>query len=265
MSKNYARMSAAIAMTLSSTVALAQDYQKGFYIGLNTGASFVTGQTYDELTPGAQLATFGGNLFSVGTTIYRDEDSARGYNGGVLLGWNFYCDDQFIYSLEVSGNLFSNRAHQDFWSIAPITITPSLGVINFEESWDLTYSADLIFKPGYFVSNCTQVFAIIGGSIAQLNTRLKNLTPNTAFSNPFEFEDNKTIYGLVVGAGIQKQICNCISFLASYEYTYYGKQDLDPGRAGFFGVETDFTVNVDRSIRIDTNVFKVGFAYTFPA
>lgn len=48
---NKARMAITVALALSSSLALADgfQFQKGFYIGANTGASFVTGQTYSEL------------------------------------------------------------------------------------------------------------------------------------------------------------------------------------------------------------------------
>lgn len=267
MSINYARISAAVAMTISSSAALADGFQKGFYIGLNTGASFVTGQTYDDLSRTGNVIV-SGTPVTISNTTYRDEASARGYNGGILAGWSFYSDRAYIYSIEASGNLYSNRAHQTYWTLGDATNGIGYDVLNFEESWDLTYSADIVFKPGYFVSETTQLYAIMGASVAELKTQLKNLTSNTAFDNKLSFEDTKTLFGFVLGAGIQKQLCNHLSFFTSYQYTYYGHQNLSDGVAGELlldrqAISGTFLTTADRSIRIDTNVFKVGFTYTF--
>lgn len=268
MSMNFTRMAAVAAIALSSSATFA--YHNGFYIGLNTGAAFVTGQTNDTLSYGDG---FGGTVlgFVPNDVNFRDEASARGFIGGATIGWSFYCDNEYIYSLELNGTGYTNRAYQTFWTLGYANTEAQIDALNYEESWDLTYSADLVFKPGYFVSDTTQLFGIVGASVAQLNTRIKNLSLNTVFDNDVSDEDNKVIWGFVLGAGIQKQLSNCLSFYTSYQYTYYGKQDLGNATSGLLSeipqarqTQDDLTTNLDRSIRVDSNVFKVGFTYTFP-
>jgi opacity protein-like surface antigen len=272
MSMNQARTATAVAIMLSSGVTLADGFQKGFYIGANTGASFVTGQTNSELTRGSDFLGFLENSIGNGLPegfanpiVYRDEASARGYNGGLLVGWNFYCDREYIYGVELSGNLYSNRGYQTWWTYGVASI------LNFQESWDLSYSAELTFKPGWLISNTTELYAIIGVSVAQVNTELKNLNSDTVNeSDPVTVENEKTIYGFVLGAGIQKQLCNRLSVFTSYQYTYYSKASLSDGVEGSFSTarndENTFdpaTHITDRKLRIDSNVFKVGLIYTF--
>lgn len=267
MSYHSARIAATVAIAFFSNITLADAFHNGFYIGLNTGASFATVQNNDfpEYGTGFQVLN---RAFIPSPAHFRDESSARGYNGGALIGWNLYCDHQYVYSIEASGNLYSNRAHQSFWTIGLTTNSYFYTRANFEESWDIRYSADLVFKPGYLVSNTTELYGILGASVAGLDTKLENLSPDTAYLNHLTFEDSKTLVGFVLGAGIQKQLCNNLSFFASYQYTYYGKQDLSTGLAGYIipPVENppiDLQTYVERSICLDTNVIKVGFTYTF--
>lgn len=271
MSMNLTRMAVVAAIALSSSATFA--YHHGFYVGLNTGAAFVTGQTNDVLSYGDGFSSTGLG-FVPNDISFRDEASARGFIGGATIGWSFYCDREYIYSLELNGTAYSNRAHQTLWAIGYSDTDPFLDGLNYEQSWDLTYSADLVFKPGYFVSETTQLYGIVGASAAQLKTKIKNLTLNTVFDNDVTNEDKKVIYGFVLGAGIQKQLCTCLSFYTAYQYTYYGKHSLEDATSGLEianNVEQrqvvaldDFTTHLDRSIRIDSNMFKVGFTYTFP-
>ncbi len=267
------RIAVAAALALSSSVALADgfQFQKGFYIGANTGASFVTGQTYDEL----RLNTsFPGFLAGTKTT-YRDEGSARGYSGGAFLGWNFYVDREYIYGLEISGNAYSNRAHHTIWNIGPYNNSVLLAnVLNFDESWDMRYSADLTFHPGVFVSDSTALYGILGASIAEISTNFKRVS-QTGLAQEDRSRNNSesdTLYGFVLGAGIQKQLCNRLSLFASYQYTYYGDHSLRDHHIPVPVVappvhrqvrEDNFNGVHHRTLTLDTNVFKIGFLYTF--
>lgn len=261
MSLNSARTASIVALALTSATSYADEFHKGLYIGLNSGASFVTGQTYSELTRDEFFSpSFAGVRNSM---VFRDEGSTRGYNGGALIGWNFYADRSYIYGLELTGNLYSNRAHQTWWNVG--TRFANIPFLNFQESWDLTYSADLTFKPGWFATPSTELYALFGVSVAQLRTELRNLSPDPGNSAPNTFDDEKNIYGFVLGAGIQKEVCNKFSVFASYQYTYYGKKSLSDGGEGSFDNSSivDGSSVLNRSIRIDSNVFKVGLIYTF--
>jgi opacity protein-like surface antigen len=255
MTIKQARIAAAAALALSSSVAMADgfQFQKGFYLGANTGAAFVTGQTYAHIL---HSETFSG---PVGTDIQasiREEASARGYTGGITLGWDFYNDREFIYGLALSGTAYSNRAYQTSNSVDQY-----YGLINLEESWDLQYSADLTFKPGWFISDSTELYAILGGSVAQVTVDLKNVTPLDTFRRPLTFANKATLYGFVVGAGVQKQLSNRLSAFAAYQYTYYGRAKLDPA---FVSGTSEWPLFASgRELRLDANVLKVGLVYTF--
>lgn len=262
MASDNARIASIVALALTTGASYASNFHPGFYIGLNSGASFVSGQTYSELTRDPNF--FPSFPFGVNPTVFRDEGSTRGYNAGALVGWNFYCDREYIYGLELTGNLYTNRAHQTWWSFG--TSFGQFGgtpLLNFQESWDLTYSADLTFKPGWLVNSSTELYAILGASVAQLKTELKNLSPNNNDFNSdvVTFDDQKTIWGAVLGAGIQKELCNKLSAFASYQYTYYGKHTLSDGAEG--GDSSQGSNILNRTLRIDSNVFKVGLIYTF--
>lgn len=260
------RMAAAVALAFSSSIALADgfQFQKGFYIGANTGASFVTGQPYDELR---LIDSYPGFLADT-KTIFRDEGSARGYSGGAFLGWNFYVDREYIYGLEISGNAYSNRAHQSIWSIGAYNQSVILAdVLNFDESWDMKYSADLTFHPGVLLSESTSLYGIFGASIAEISTTFKESRRHHSH------DESDTLYGFVLGAGIQKQLCNRLSMFVSYQYTYYGDHSLRDHTINIPLVnatptlrqvrEDNFNGVHHRTLNIDTNVFKIGMLYTF--
>ncbi|MBX9587459.1 MAG: outer membrane beta-barrel protein [Gammaproteobacteria bacterium] len=260
---NKARMAITVALALSSSLALADgfQFQKGFYIGANTGASFVTGQTYDEL----RLDNLYPSFLAGTKTIFRDEASARGYSGGAFLGWNFYADREYIYGFEISGNAYSNRAHHTTWSIGQYNGGVVLAnVLNFDQSWDMRYSADLTFHPGVFISESTALYGILGASIAEISTNFKESGRHQ------NNEESNTLYGFVLGAGIQKQLCDRFSMFVSYQYTYYGDPSLRDHHIPIPVVpalrqvrEDDFNGVHHRTLTLDTNVFKLGLLYTF--
>lgn len=246
MASKIIKTTAAISLALSSCSVLASnfEFQKGFYIGANTGASFVTAQT--------QNVSSIDNVQGLTRTIARHEDSARGYNGGVLLGWDFYADKEYIVGVVASGNAYTNRGFQTYSN--PGAVVPQ----HFQESWKMNYSADLNFKPGWFISESTELYALLGASVARIDTEYKNFVFYGYDNKPLE--QKKTLYGAVLGAGVQKQLCNRFSVFASYQYTYYGKTRLNDVVINTEGglISTDH-----RKMRIDTNVAKIGLIYTF--
>lgn len=258
MSIHQAKIATSVLIALSSGTALAQNIHKGFYIGINSGAAFVTGQTNDKFINAPNFI----NPISL-TTHYRDEASERGYDGGVFLGWNFYVDREHAYGLELSGNTYSNTANQTLWNFTPDA--NGLDIINFRESWKIRYAFDLTFKPGLLISDSSELYGILGVSTAKLKTKLKNLVPNLAGSSPLTFSDSKDVYGFVLGAGAQTELCNHLGLFASYQYTYYGSKHLSDGVEGNPGNDNqDFRTFIKhRTLRVDTNVFKVGLVYTF--
>lgn len=258
MSLNQATVATSVLFALSSGTAIAQNFHKGFYIGINSGASFVTGQTDDKFITGVNFI----NPERM-TTRYREEDSQRGYNGGVLIGWNFYVDREYVYGIELSANEYSNTAHQTFWNFTPDANVNDL--INFQESWKLRYVFDLTFKPGVLISDFSELYGIIGVSTSKSKTELKNLVPQLAGSSPLTFHDSKDVYGFVLGVGAQAQLCNHLGVFTSYKYTYYGDKHLSDGVEGNPGDgNEDFQTFIKhRKLNVDTNVFNIGLVYTF--
>lgn len=260
MSVHQAKIATSILITLSAGTVLAQPFHKGLYIGANTGATFVTGQIQDKFVNGVNFINTERE-----STLYRNEDSERGYNGGILVGWNFYVDPQFVLGIEINANAFSNNAYQTIWNFTPDIDGNDL--INWQERWKIRYTADFLFKPGVLISDSTELYGIIGISYAEVKTQLKNLVPSLAGPNRLTFNNSSDVYGFVLGAGLTKQLCNQLGFFTSYQYTYFGNgQDhlADGVEGNFDGQDQDFrTFLKERKLKVDANVFKVGLIYTF--
>ncbi len=254
------KIATALLFTFCTGTALAQNFHKGLYIGANSGATFVTGQIQDTYITGINFI----NDERL-TTFYHNEASERGYNAGILVGWNFYVDPQFVLGVELNGNAFSNNAYQTFWNSTEDLDDNDL--VNWQESWKIRYTADLLFKPGVLISESTELYGIIGLSYAELKTQLKNRLPAFAGSSRLTFNDSNNIVGIVLGAGLTKQLCNQLGFFTSYQFTYFGtgETDLANGVQGnSFGQNEDFRTFVrDRKLKVDASVFKVGLVYTF--
>lgn len=136
----------------------------------------------------------------------------------------------------------------------------------------MKYSADLTFHPGVFLSESTALYGILGASIAEISTNFKRVSQGGLLPQERSRQNHETdtLYGFVLGAGIQKQLCNRFSMFVSYQYTYYGDHSLRDHQvsvpvipalrqvspANFNGVD-------HRTLNIDTNVFKIGLLYTF--
>lgn len=221
-----------------------------YYVGVNTGASFVTNQSFDH--------------YDSDTPYWhdlREESSARGYNGGVMFGYNFYCDCNMMLGAELSFNMYSNRGRYTDNFYNPDNSKHS----NFEFSHDMEYSWHLTLRPSFIITPCTLFYMNLGVGYAKVNFKAENKIYANADPYPNRFSSDETKYGFTLGAGLQKRITNCISVFAEYQYTYYGDFCPDKVKQGgtMVPVEQPEGTFTNRGAVIDTNVFKIGMMYTF--
>lgn len=249
----------------SAAVAHTKPYHT-FYFGANTGASFVTNQSFDWYHTEPQDGP--GYHF-----INREESSARGYNGGLMVGYNFYCDCNMMLGIEASANLYTNRGHYSTVFYNPHNETTG----NWEFSHDMNYSFHLTAHPSFLINNCTILYFNAGLGYAKVNFRANNLAYGHSQDMEWEddhvnghhhtsWSDDENAYGFTLGAGIQKRITACVGVFAEYQYTHYGKVCLDDApKAHSHGSAPSLPplgVFSERDATIDTNVFKVGLVFT---
>lgn len=231
----------ATALTAQAHAQLGQ----GFYVGLNTGSSFVTNQAENHFS-------FNGD--GSGSFLYHDESSQRGFNLGAAIGWNFYCDCHYVMGLEFSADWYFNEA--DYTTEFPI---------NVHENWKDKYALNLTFRPGVLINESTLLYAQLGvaWTCFESETHFNNAADfggGVSFAGNFEQDEN--LWGWVLGAGIQKQVCDNFSMFAQYTYTYYNDDEcLDDLR--FTGPEGQSARWHNREFNLDTNTFKVGLIFTF--
>ena len=114
-SRKQLLIAAGLFLTASSAFASAP-LQTGFYVGGNSGASFVTNQASGRVTVRNEqtVTVVPGTTISLDDHVsgrFAEESTIRGYNGGALVGWNFYCNESWFHGVELSGDFFSNRGH----------------------------------------------------------------------------------------------------------------------------------------------------------
>lgn len=234
---------ATLALTSGSLLANNNLIRKGFYFGANVGSAFITGQQYNEITN------------AVPPTVYRNEASARGYHGALFAGYTFYCDCRFTMGLDLSVNAYSNRGRFTQHLFTEFSQT------HFQESFDLNYAINLTVHPGWKINDCTVFYGVFGYSHAKLEVETKNLLPDNPTDYPLQFEDTETLHGFVVGIELDRQLTCQFSVFAGYEYTYYGNASINDATEGL-NSETPRHLT-DRSLTLDSNVFRMGVAYTF--
>lgn len=294
----------AAGLALAASTASADPLQTGFYVGANSGASFVTNQVTGT------VSIFNLEEYDSVRARYNEENSIRGYNGGIFAGWNFYCDERWFHGVELSWDFFSNRgtsAHDlEYVNVATygelVAAMPvqhveldddvDVKVANFEEIYDLEWALNLVFKPGVKVSDNTVFYGIVGASWASFDSQSsrisnrrhhRNVSSIAVSHNEEEHHDHDKdhdsdddLWGFVLGAGLSTQVTHYLSFFGSYQYTYYGKTDLDSfkekisdHRGGHNNLVVQhhdapaFVRVKDRQVKVDTNVFKVGLAFNF--
>lgn len=216
---------------------------KGFYVGANVGSAFITGQQYNQIT------------HDVPPTVYRNEASARGYHGAAFVGYQFYNDCRFTMSMDLSADFFSNRGRftQHLYTDTNRT--------HFQESFDINHAINLTVHPGWKINDATIFYGVFGYSNARLEVEAKNLLPETANESPLVFDDHETLHGFIVGAGLQRQLTCQFGVFASYQYTYYGNASINDAVTGT-GTEAPRYLT-DRSLTLDSNVFKMGVVFSF--
>ncbi len=299
LSRKQLLLAAGLFLTASTALA-SSPLQTGFYVGGNSGASFVTNQASGDLHVSRENREV--NEIVVVDQIhdrYSEESSIRGYNGGVFVGWNFYCDESWFHGVELSGDFFSNRGRFNFG--APYGVTHRQGSepdavidvrqVNFQDVYDLEFALNLAFKPGAKINDSTVLFGILGASWArfdsevhQVRGRRDNDRREGSFAVAHQDEDRdehhhhhhdndneQDLWGFVLGAGVQTQVTHYMSAFASYQYTYYGNKELDnvrdhrrEHRGEDEGRRDQPFVDVHhRNSTIDTNIFKVGVVFNF--
>lgn len=223
----------------------ARPYQ--FYAGVNSGASFYTNQSTDTF-----LSVSGFTLSD------RETSDARGYNGGIVLGYNFYCHCNMVLGAEFSANMYTNRGAQTlhFYEVSSFTSR------NFEISHDMQYSWHLTLRPSFCINPCNSIYMNAGIGFARLNFRTDNKDTASASPYPIRQEDNENVYGLTLGVGFNHRLTTCTSFFTEYQYTHYGDATLKEFKLGGTLATPDGRLT-NRSATIDTNVFKIGFSYNF--
>lgn len=295
-SRKQLLIAAGLFLTASTAFASAP-LQTGFYVGGNSGASFITNQATGHI--GLRIDTERDESRNVGDDVhalYKEESSIRGYNGGAFVGWNFYCNEDWFHGVELSGDFFSNRGQYAF-DLAYVREVSNVDIdvraANFKDVYDLEFALNLAFKPGAKINDSTVLFGIIGASWARFDSEIErirhrdsnyvrpSLFPGAlAVAHQDEDGDNRgrhhhndndheeDLWGFVLGAGVSTQITHYLSAFASYQYTYYGTVDLDNERSRQRSGDSDDNSRVhvrvsDRHSIVDNSTAKVGIAFNF--
>lgn len=226
-----------------------------YYLGLSTGAGFAHFQGSDNYfetdvpTPPALPYM----------SCHRNEVSARGYSGGLQFGYNFYCCNNVLLGIELSGNLYSNRGYYTVAFYNPNNNNSAL----FEFSVDVDFSVHATLRPQYVINDCNLVYGQIGLAYADFNVRGANLIAANVGDNPNPVDNRESSYGLTLGCGLQHRASAHLSIFAAYEYTRYRELCLNdvlqtPPIPQMLGGAFR-----DRTARMDTSLFKLGLLFTF--
>lgn len=251
MTLRFARKATIALLALSSTAAVASHVHKGFYVGANTGTSYVDGEHFTKL-----IDTQTETQPDFTPVIYRDDAGARGFSSSLFAGWNFYCDRGLLVGIDLSADIFSNQGRFTEYLQTPIH------KINYQESFNLNYAINTTLQPGWLINDCTVLYGILGYSYARMDVVAKNLYIPSAGTSALESKHGDTIHGFVLGAGIRRQFAKYVSVFASYQYTHYGRTCLSNIRSGEGLNFSPFELK-ERSITLDSSVFKIGMAVTF--
>lgn len=250
MTLSFARKATIALLAVASTTICASPLHRGFYVGANTGVSYVDGEHFTRLVDtNTETPDFA-------PVVYRDDAGARGYSSSLFAGWNFYCDRGVLLGIELSGDIFSNRGRFTEYLQTP------LHKFNYQESFNLNYALNTTLQPGWLINDCTVLYGILGYSYARMDVIAKNLYLPSAGDSAVESKHGDIVHGFVLGAGIRRQFAKYVNVFASYQYTHYGRTKLNDITSGEGLLYSPVTLT-DRSITLDSSVFKIGMAVTF--
>lgn len=253
MTLDFARKASTILLALLSTSTFASHLHKGFYVGANTGVAYIDGDHYTKLIDAQSDPQIAADFAPV---VFRDDAGARGFSGSLLAGWNFFCDRGLIVGIELSGDIFSNRGR-----FTENLQTP-LHKINYEENFNLNYAVNTTLQPGWLINDSSALYAIVGYSYGRMDSEAKNLYLPSAGDSVLQSKHGDAVHGFVLGAGIKRQFAKYVYVFASYQYTHYGRTGLADVTGGAGKAFSPFMFK-DRSITLDSSVFKLGMAVTF--
>lgn len=230
-----------------------------YYVGLNSGASIAHFQGTDNYSDTEDQPQLPPPPPPPYTAHHKNEVSARGYNGGLFFGYNFYCCGDLVLGLELSGDLYSNRGYYtiNYWN-------PNNNAYSgFEFSFDVDFSLHTTLRPQFFINDDNLVFAQIGLAYADINVRAANLIASNVGNNINPVNSREATWGLTLGVGIQHRASCHISTFASYEYTRYRNICLKDVVQASQGDDVVFGAFTNRDAFVDTNLFKMGMIFTF--
>lgn len=207
---------------------------ENFYIGLGIGPEAATIKQYSTI---AQE----GNFAVVNNTIL----GARSFSGSIFAGYNF---DLCRLNPTMANLALGLEANFNGSSLKYQSSNLELLHSNFNYAYyKLRQSFGLSLLPGFYVSDCTLLYARLGYTIRNFVVATTEITiPNI----------NKSISGSRYGLGIEQYFNDCFSLRLDYSFSYYKKTNL----LGFdFGSGTGkYTSFVPR-----TSLLEIGLAYHF--
>lgn len=203
----------------------------GFWLGAGVGGSF------DMIDHKYVNRNALGAVIDYGT---ESERGADGFIGTVGAGFDWQIRDRWVIGA---------FADFDFGNVEHTTVntwTTGYGSWQIEQNNAWTVGA----RVGLVTTNTSMIYGLIGYSQTSLDVNVH--AEDTAYVNPFDYSDDLTLHGLVLGAGLEHDLGHGFSLKGEYRFTDYGKERFLDGTVsdleGNFETD-DFDVN-SHSVRM---------------
>jgi outer membrane immunogenic protein len=190
----------------------------GCYIGANGGGewSHLTGTVTAGVFPGAVVAPLPFPVGAGGVFVNNNNNSSSGMFGGQIgCQWQ---TGAWVWGVE--GDIDATNAHRTFVAPGGLPFFFPGDVIDFRRRWDASVRGRVGYAWDRFLVYAT-------GGVAFTDVRARFLPVFT----PFVFENDRTVTGGTIGAGIEYGITDNISLGVEYRYTQFGHDNATFGTA----------------------------------
>lgn len=242
---------------------------QGFYLGGDLGITNLTTNYNNKYHLAGTDSAFPTLPVSY-TNKYNTSVSAPLFTPGILLDYQKLYSNVYALGAELAvryntGHTTNTDQSQDAFSYSPIGLQEN----DFSTQANLRYSVDLAVKPGLLLTDSILSYMKLGATLTGLNTTLSTTHNNAFISETYTStggNSNHNIWGLLVGAGLEKSISNTWSIFAEYNFNLYERVNLktvsitDRGTTGLSSIIAT-TSNYQRAIQPYSNRFDIGVRY----
>jgi len=166
-----------------------------------------------------------------------------GYNGAIAFGYSKTFLNDYFAGAEVSAQYATYKANFDSGSVGTA----------FSDQIKIQSYYDLVFVPGFFITDTVAAYIKAGVSYAYIKDSLH--TPTSSIPTYVTINNNSYLWGVALGIGLEKFITEQLALFSEFQYHDYGTVN--------FPAFPNFASTYSHSAHVYSEALMLGARYAF--